>query len=721
MGGVLESWRAAIVWKGEKGQHNCLAVRKKVLILLLGHSLLPAAVTNAKGAGSGKILLYITTMKAKTILALGIGMAVSSVVSAQADAFESASSVTLLDSTYVTVQPSGSSTFNITRVLSINDNDAALKNHCIVYDYDPMTASARFKYVRVARGNGEKTDVDVSAAKDYAAPARSIFWGARQIMIEVGHLAPGDTLAYEIEKRGFTYALLAGEDGTVGAPGMAGTGGNGTGAADDERFVPPLRGQFYDIVPFWVDQPTRRKVYSLSLPDTCRLQYKLYQYDGKYTERKSSGNGRQYITIALDNQVPFGKEPSMLDLYDVAPKLMLSTTKDWFVKSRWFYKVQEDYGSFKPTREARAKVAQLLKGKKTEMEKISTLTHWVADNIRYLGMPMGKGEGYTLHSLDMDMTDRAGVCKDIAGTLIGMLRIAGFKAYPAMTMAGSRVERIPADHFNHCVCVVRLKNGKLMPLDPTWVPFNRELWSSAEQQQNYLPGIPQGSDLLETPVSAPENHYIRIKADNTLALDGTLKGTYTIEAEGQSDASVRSVFTRGWMSRWSQTLEAELLKVSPKAKVLSVDYGKEPKNYQKSPIHIIYKYEIPDYATGDSTAMAFKPLVMNNLYRSLQSFLTVGSYQGQRNYGFKDRCSRQVDFVETITLPSGMTMQKSPMKSDVSNSAASIKASLSQAGNKVRLSVDAKFNKRVYDASDWAGFKEVVDTYKKYQDYIYIK
>ena len=39
-------------------------------------------------------------------------------------------------------------------------------------------------------------------------------------------------------------------------------------------------------------------------------------------------------------------------------------------------------------------------------------------------------------------------CKDIAGTLISFLRMAGFEAYPAMTMAGSRVESSPADHFN---------------------------------------------------------------------------------------------------------------------------------------------------------------------------------------------------------------------------------------------------------------------------------
>ena len=63
-------------------------------------------------------------------------------------------------------------------------------------------------------------------------PARAIYWGARQIMIEVGAFQPGDIVDYEIAKKGFTYALLA------------------AGNEDESRFIPLMRGQFYDIVPF---------------------------------------------------------------------------------------------------------------------------------------------------------------------------------------------------------------------------------------------------------------------------------------------------------------------------------------------------------------------------------------------------------------------------------------------------------------------------------------
>ena len=476
--------------------------------------------------------------------------------------------VTLLDSTAVNVQETGSGSFSVHKKFKVQTEAGAVKNHIIKYDYDPLTAFAEFRYATIYRASGDVLNIDVTQAKDYTAPARAIYWGARQIMLDLGRLMPGDVVEYEIAKKGFTYALLASED-------------------DESRFIPPMRGQFYDIVPFRSSDPTVRKVYQVSIPMSKEMQFQFYQ--GSCTSSMRYKDGKKCYTFAMDNMMPFKREANMVDFFDAAPKLMMSSTPKWQDKSLWFNKVNEDYGSFAPLPEAQKKVDELIKGKKTEMEKIAVLTHWVADNIRYSGISMGKGEGYTLHNTKMNYTDRCGVCKDIAGTLISFLRMAGFKAYPAMTMAGSRVESIPADHFNHCVAVVKLSNGTYMPLDPTWVPFCRELWSSAEQQQNYLPGVPEGSDLCLTPVSAPENHYVRIKANNKLSADGTLTGSFTIKAEGQSDSNIRRIFTTGWQSEWTRTMEKQLLAVSPNAKLISVDWGKNPKDYQAAPITNTFK------------------------------------------------------------------------------------------------------------------------------------
>lgn len=607
--------------------------------------------------------------------------------------------VTLLDSTSVTVQPTGSGSFTVHKTFKVQTPKGAVANRVIKYDYDPLTAHAEFRYVTIHRANGDVLNLDVTEACDYAAPARAIYWGARQIMLEVGRLAPGDIVEYEIAKKGFTYALLAGDD--------------------ESRFIPPMRGQFYDIVPFWAAEPTIRKVYAVSIPMEKEMQFQFYQ--GECTSSMRYENDRKVYTFAKNDILPFEKEPNMVDLFDAAPKLMMSSTPRWQDKSLWFHKTNEDYGSFKAIPEAQQKANQLIQGKNTEMEKIAVLTHWVADNIRYAGITMGKGEGFTLHNLQMNYTDRCGVCKDIAGTLVAFLRMAGFEAYPAMTMAGSRVESIPADHFNHCVAVVKLSNGTYMPLDPTWVPFCRELWSSAEQQQNYLPGVPEGSDLCLTPVSAPENHYVRMQANHKIDAQGTLRGQFTVTAEGQSDSNIRGIFTRGWQTEWQNALEKQLLAVSPDARLIRVDYGKDPKNYQAAPIRITFSYEIPGYAVTTSQEMVFKPMLMNNLYNQVKSYLRINTDPENRRYGFKDACSRLVELDETIQLPKGYTMVNVEKDDLKQSDAADFEGSLSQEGNLVRIHQKLALKKRVYEAGDWEGFRTAVNTHKGYGDYLIIK
>jgi len=599
-----------------------------------------------------------------------------------------------LDSTSVMVKDNGSGTFSICKTIKINTLAGCVKNSVLVYNYDPLTAFAEFKKVLIHHKDGKTEQVAIDKACDYVAPARAIYWGARQIMIGINGLVPGDELEYTIEKKGFTYALLGGQE---------------------DRFVPPMRGQFYDIIPFWVEIPTTKKVYQIIMPKSKPLQFTFYQ--GTCTTSVRFKGDKTIYKFTKADIAPFKKEPNMVNLFDVAPKLMTSTTPRWEEKSLWFNKVNEDYGSFDSTPEAEQKVNEIIKGKKDDMEKIAALTHWVADNIRYSGLTMGKGEGFTLHNLKMNFTDRCGVCKDIAGTLIGFLRIAGFEAYPAMTMAGSRVESIPADHFNHCVCVVKLKNGTYMPIDPTWVPFVRELWSSAEQQQNYLPGIPEGSDLCKTPVSVLKNHFLRIKATNKLHTNGTLTGKFVVTAEGQTDSSLRRIFTTGWQSDWKNHLEKELLNVSPKAQLTSVSYGRNPKDYQKAPLKMVYSYKIPNYAIVAKNTLLLKPLVMNNLFNSVKSYLAIANLK-QRKYGFRDRCSRLIQLNETITIPKGYKLVGNNLEDNIISEVADFKGSLQQKNNLLILKQSLSLKKRIYEATDWKDFQMAVNKHKDYGQFI---
>lgn len=317
-------------------------------------------------------------------------------------------------------------------------------------------------------------ELDPSAVLDYPAPARSIYCGASEKMIELGRPEPGSAVEIKYFKKGFTYALLL-ED-------------------DEERFIPPIRGHYFDIVPFWSSEPIPEKVYSVRMPNDKPVQSEFY--NGECQSSLRFEDEKTVYTFSMKDVFPLKREPNMVNLFDVAPKLLLTTSPDWEAKSRWFYGVNEDYGSFDPTQENRS-ICQRLAERCKNRNRQCFHPHPLGGRQYALFRPLdGHGEGFTLHNTAMNFNNRCGVCKYKAALLISFLRIAGFESYAAMTMAGSRIEDITADHFNHSVTVVKLSDGQYHLLDPNWVPFFRELWSSAEQQQHNLMGLPKAANLL---------------------------------------------------------------------------------------------------------------------------------------------------------------------------------------------------------------------------------
>ena len=618
--------------------------------------------------------------------------------------------VTLFDSTGVYMEETGLSHILTHKRVCMYSYVGCGQWSTFKMDYDPLSAYCDITHVLVHRNATGKTDTlvwpghkDNITVYDYVAPARMIYWGASQKMVEIGHLDLLDEVEVWTYKKGYTYALLTDEQPSL----------NGTFAAmpdNDDRYVPPMKGHFYDIVPFWSDQPVQKKVYQLNILDSKNLRYQVYfkgiPYNDQLDIRREVADeeGRSLYTFSNKEEImPLKREPRALANNDIQTKLLLSTSPDWQAKSRWFYGVNEDYGSFVPTPAVRQKVNELLVGAKDEMDSISRLTHWVADNIRYAGISMGEGEGFTLHSAATNYTDRCGVCKDKASTLIGFLRAAGFKAYAAMTMAGERIDRIPADQFNHSVCAVQLRDGSFRMLDPTWVPNVRELWSSAEQQQGYLIGTAEGCDLMETPLSPAENHYVRITGESTIDKDGGLSGTITVTAEGQSDAAVRGVFSAR-QSEWRRNLELELLRIAPNAEIKDIQYT-DPDRYLEQPVKITYRYYIPNYATVSKDVVEFIPLSARNFYQRAMGHLFFNFSQEKRTQPFSDRCSRLVDIRETVTLPFVPSRLHYPMVDGVADPAASFGCGFQLDGNKLTFGEQAVFGKRVYKAEDWQSFR----------------
>jgi len=610
--------------------------------------------------------------------------------------YPNADYLVVFDSTKVDVKENGMSSRIIHKLYKVFTPEGAKKLNHFKFRYDPLSAYTEIRKVKIYHKDGSVETITQSKEKDYPAPARMIYWGARHKMINVGRLEPGDAVELVLFRKGFTYALLQNDQ-----------------VPSDSRYVPPMEGHFYDIVEFWNDQPVKKQVYKVKIPKSKTLYNEFY--NGQvYSSRYPVGDKMQY-TFTKYNVSSISREPHMVAVSDVAPKLIITTTKEWEQKSLWFYNVNKDFGSFEYNDTIKNKVDEILQDATTEMDSISQLTHWVADNIRYSGLSMGEGEGYTLHKGAMTFRDRCGVCKDKAGMLITMLRAAGFESYAAMTMARSNIEDIPADQFNHSITVVKLSNGNYKLLDPTWVPFTRELWSSLEQQQDYLLGVPEGADLKETSISAPENHYYKMTGHSTLQPNGTLTGEFTIDAEGQSDGALRSMFTRNFKSNWDNTLERKIRNVFPDIEISEMSYSK-PYNYQENNMHITIKYKIPNYALNTKEEIIFTPVIARELFKNVNYHLHFNPDMKDRKYAFRDRCSRLVELKETITLPEYSKVAYLPKVKDIDGASATYTGGYKINNNKLTLNEKITFKKRKYKASEWENFRNVVKAHKTMAD-----
>lgn len=604
------------------------------------------------------------------------------------------------DSSISNVQESGLSYVTRKTLYLMIDGKASKELSPLILDYDPLSADITITDAYIVRKDGTKDELFAGGKEyDYPAPARMIYWGARQKMVEPGKLNSGDAVYLEYVRKGFTYALLKSED--------------------DDKFIPPMRGHYYDIVEFFDTRPIHHKYYRVNLPKSKELIYQTYNAD--FTVNISHTDNHTTGEFELSEIFPPVAEFRRVANVEIAPKLIITTTKQWEAKSQWFFGVNEDYGSFKSTPEIDAKVKEILKGATDELDSIGRLNRWAADEIRYSGISMGKGEGYTLHTGEMNFTDRCGVCKDKAGMLITMLRAAGFESYAAMTMAGSKIEDIPADQFNHSVTVVKLRDGTFKLLDPTWVPFVREMWSSREQQQNYLMGLPQGSTLMITPISSPENHYLKIDNNATIDLKGNIKGTISVTAEGQSDATVRSIFTRHYRHTWEQNLKNQILDKYPQAKIIKAQYS-DPYKYYEAPVQITIEYEIPQFAHTNGKTLILETLTGNKVFGYAQFYDSWKTNNTERKYDIVGNCSQQVEITEKIKFPNKIEVNNiETLNIDMQGEYVSIKTEAKIEDNELTTKTTEQYEQRIYPAAAWDEFNKAITIKNNFRKALIIK
>lgn len=632
--------------------------------------------------------------------------------------------VIVYDYTVNRVKPSGVTYVDSYVIYKVLTPAGCRDQSVLRWSYDPLSSYIEVREVNIVR-SGERIPVDISQVRDLPAPQSWIYWKDRIKTLQLPRLRVNDGIEIAVFRKGFTYALLReGESGAAvagtSAPETGGSGSSGTArsdttreAPDDERYIPPMPGEYFDIVLFSDTAPIIEKRYVLSLPSDKRLHSEVYN-GPLYSATSYTADRTEYSWWGLDLP-PMTEEPRQPDRSDFLTKVVMATVADWESKSRWFFDVNRN--QFEVTDAIKAKVDEIFDDagvtKATEERRAEVLVHWVAQNIRYSGQTMGTGEGFTLHPGSMIFEQRSGVCKDIAGMLVTMMRAAGMNSFAAMTMAGSRIEEVPADQFNHCVCALRKNDGSFEMYDPTWVPYNNDIWSLLEAEQHYLIGTPEGKSLSRIPYSPPEESPLRITHDAKLLADGTLEGTFKLSGSGALDSRLRGIITYSRLQDMTHTFAELLSPISERVEGITYQYH-PPDDFSRD-MWITVSYRIPRFALPLAGGFEFRSPMMQVVLNNGRLFRAAAADWGERREtDIFLYYTQLIDGTETIRLPSGYKAVDPPSSDEVDETYASFKGTSRMNGSNLEIMQRAEIRRRQIPPDGYGGFKRAIEEAKEW-------
>jgi len=224
----------------------------------------------------------------------------------------------------------------------------------------------------------------------------------------------------------------------------------------------------------------------------------------------------------------------------------------------------------------------------------------------------------------------------------------------------------------------------------------------------------------EPEVSEKENNRLVIEAKDFLDEDGNIFGSITLTAQGKPADYLTAVFTGNPKAEWKSIFESFMLGVSPKAKLLGIDYGRDPLKSKDKSVSISIKYSIREYAVMGDNILSFKPVTLNNFIPALFSFVKMDTSVEKRKYKFKDDYSREISISEHINIPRGYLLSTGSQRSAADGKTTTFKGCVSQSYAGLDIVENVTLTKNIYEPDEWPEFRNTVEEFRKYADWITI-
>ena len=456
---------------------------------------------------------------------------------------------------------------------------------------------------------------------------------------------------------------------------------------------------FWGGFSFQSTDPTLQSAYALRVPKGtnfkwkaihCRLDPQILQEEETSTYLWTHGE-----TPALK------REYNMPATNDIVPRLSYSSVESWDAVYSWYRDIAKDRYTVDQAIEKTVEdiTADLL----TTDDKIRTIYHFVASQIRYVGIELGQG-AFQPTPADQVLSVRYGDCKDKTTLMITMLDVVGIEAFPAM-LSPAPYQRVDLElpslgQFSHLIAAIPRADGDYIWLDPTADTCSYgDLPARNRGRKGFVIRNDQG-EFVDIPVSTPESNRLIVDTQIALTGDGTVQGIMQIDTLGQYNIEARLEYKQVSPSAWKDTLAVGLSKQFPGVRVDSVQISDLAD--LNVPVRLNVAFTAENYAELVGNGLVF-PMPSDEFSDYAEIFAAV-----ERQHPLDLSYPMQMQKTIRITLPEGWKATF-PKDLRLENRFAGVERQYKLEGDQIQYEISFTIKEAIIPPEDYLAAKHFFD------------
>ena len=473
-----------------------------------------------------------------------INIDIEAVIAAAPDAadYPDADAIILLNQFSHEVTPSGKSRYTTHQVVKILTERGVQNYDDIAIPHTPKVQYITVNVARTITPNGSVVEPPEEAFNDVTPPgllSYNLYSDSMWRVISMPALKPGVCIEYQVTL----------ED--AGAESVGSTS------------------WFWGGYSFQSTDPTLQSAYALRVPKGTDFKWKAIhcQLNPQILHEEESST---YLWT-------YGETPALKTEYnmpatnDIVPRLSYSSVESWEAVYNWYKDIAKD--RYTVDQAIEEKVEALTADLLTEDDKIRAIYHFVASQIRYVGIELGQG-AYQPTPADQVLSVLYGDCKDKTTLMIAMLDLVGIEAFPVMLNPAPYqhidLELPSLGQFSHLIGAIPRDDGNYIWLDPTADTCSYgDLPARNRGRTGFIIRSERG-EFVDIPISTPESNQLIIDTTIALTEDGTVQGTMRVDTLGQYNIEARLEYKQLSPSVWKDTLAVGLSKQFPGVQIDAV-------------------------------------------------------------------------------------------------------------------------------------------------------